>query len=59
VWIVAKEARAPEPKRQHYAPRFYLKGFVGEKDRLFVINRPPAPIKIEELTHVRPTRQKL
>jgi Protein of unknown function (DUF4238) len=38
---LAKEVKAtPEPKRQHYVPRFYLKGFVGEKDRLFVINRP-------------------
>jgi Protein of unknown function (DUF4238) len=37
---VAKEAKAGEPKRQHYVPRFYLKGFVGPQDRLFVINRP-------------------
>jgi hypothetical protein len=37
---VAKEARGGEPKRQHYVPRFYLKGFVGQKNRLFVINRP-------------------
>jgi hypothetical protein len=37
---VAKEPKGAEPKRQHYVPRFYLNGFVGEKERLFVVNRP-------------------
>jgi hypothetical protein len=37
---VAKEAKAAEPKRHHYVPRFYLKGFTGEKDQLFAVNRP-------------------
>jgi hypothetical protein len=37
---VVKEAKAAEPKRHHYVPRFYLKGFTGEKDQLFAVNRP-------------------
>jgi uncharacterized protein DUF4238 len=37
---MAKEAKAAEPKRHHYVPRFYLKGFVGAKEKLFVVNRP-------------------
>jgi hypothetical protein len=36
---VAKEARSAEPKMQHYVPQFYLRGFVGTKDRLFVVDR--------------------
>jgi hypothetical protein len=37
---VVEEAKAAAPKRQHYVPRFYLKGFTGDKDQLFTINRP-------------------
>ena len=37
---MAKGAKGAEPKRHHYVPRFYLRGFVGEKDRLFVVDRP-------------------
>jgi hypothetical protein len=35
MWTVAKEAKAAEPKRHHYVPCFYLKGFTGEKDPVF------------------------
>ncbi len=38
--IVAKEAKAAEPKKQHYVPRFYLRGFTGEKGKLFAVDRP-------------------
>jgi hypothetical protein len=38
--IVAKEAKSAEPKRHHYVPRFYLKGFTGQDGRLFGVNRP-------------------
>jgi hypothetical protein len=37
---VAKEAKAAAPRKHHYVPQFYLRGFVGEKDQLFVIDRP-------------------
>jgi hypothetical protein len=40
--VIAKPGKAAEPKRHHYAPRFYLNGFTGKKDRLFVVNRPTA-----------------
>jgi hypothetical protein len=36
---MAKEAKA-EPRRQHFVPQFYLRGFAGEKDSLFVVDRP-------------------
>lgn len=39
VGIAPKEAKGAEPKRQHYVPQFYLRGFVGKKDQLFVIDR--------------------
>lgn len=29
-----------EPRRQHFVPQFYLRGFAGEKDQLFVVDRP-------------------
>jgi Protein of unknown function (DUF4238) len=38
--VIAKPAKAAEPKRHHYVPRFYLSGFTGAKERLFVVNRP-------------------
>jgi hypothetical protein len=37
VWVVAKAA---EPKKQHYVPRFYLRRFTGQKGKLFAVNRP-------------------
>lgn len=37
VWAMAKAA---EPKKQHYVPRFYLRGFTGKKGKLFAVNRP-------------------
>lgn len=37
---MAKEAKAAEPKSHHYVPRFYLRGFTGEKGKLFAVNRP-------------------
>lgn len=37
---IAKPVNAAEPKRHHYVPRFYLNGFKGAKDQLFVVNRP-------------------
>lgn len=40
VWIVANEAKAAAPRKHHYVPQFYLRGFVGEKDQLFVCDRP-------------------
>jgi hypothetical protein len=40
VWIVAKEAKAAAPRKHHYVPQFYLRGFVGERDQLFVTDRP-------------------
>jgi hypothetical protein len=40
VGIVAKEAKGAAPRRHHYVPQFYLRGFVGEKDQLFVVDRP-------------------
>jgi hypothetical protein len=40
VWMVAKEAKTAEPKSHHYVPRFYLRGFTGEKGKLFAANRP-------------------
>lgn len=33
-------AKAAEPKKQHYVPRFYLRGFTGQKGKLFAVNRP-------------------
>ena len=39
VGIVAKDAKSAEPKMQHYVPQFYLRGFVGTKDQLFVVDR--------------------
>lgn len=39
VGIVAKEAKSAEPKMQHYVPQFYLRGFVGTKDQLIVVDR--------------------
>jgi hypothetical protein len=36
---MAKEVKAA-PRRQHFVPQFYLRGFVGEKNRLFVVDRP-------------------
>jgi Protein of unknown function (DUF4238) len=36
---MAKEVRAA-PRKQHFVPQFYLRGFVGEKGQLFVIDRP-------------------
>jgi hypothetical protein len=36
---MAKEAKAA-PRKQHFVPQFYLRGFVGKKDQLFVIDRP-------------------
>lgn len=35
----AKEAKAV-PRKHHFVPQFYLRGFVGEKDGLFVVDRP-------------------
>ncbi len=40
VGIVAKEAKATEPKGHHYVPAMYLRGFTGAKDQLFSIDRP-------------------
>ncbi len=37
---MGKEEKAATPRRHHYVPQFYLRGFVGEKDQLFVIDRP-------------------
>jgi Protein of unknown function (DUF4238) len=36
---MTKEAKAA-PRRQHFVPQFYLRGFVGETGMLFVIDRP-------------------
>ncbi len=36
---MAKESKA-EPRRQHFVPQFYLRGFAGDKGRLFVVDRP-------------------
>jgi len=36
---MAKEAKA-EPRKHHFIPQFYLRGFTDEKDRLFVVDRP-------------------
>ena len=38
--VIATPTKPAEPKRHHYVPRFYLNGFTGAKDRLFVVNRP-------------------
>jgi hypothetical protein len=35
---MAKEAKAA-PRKQHFVPQFYLRGFVGKKDQLFVTDR--------------------
>jgi len=36
---MVKEVKAAA-RKQHFVPQFYLRGFVGEKDRLFVVDRP-------------------
>ena len=36
----AREAKGTPARRQHFVPQFYLRGFVGKKDQLFVIDRP-------------------
>ncbi|WP_036015842.1 DUF4238 domain-containing protein [Bradyrhizobium yuanmingense] len=33
-------SKMAEPKSHHYVPRFYLRGFSGEKGKLFAVNRP-------------------
>lgn len=38
VTAIAKEAKAA-PRKHHFVPQFYLRGFVGKKDQLFVIDR--------------------
>jgi hypothetical protein len=35
---MAKETKAA-PRKHHFVPRFYLRGFVGKKDQLFVVDR--------------------
>jgi hypothetical protein len=40
VGIVANEAKGVPPRKHHFVPQFYLRGFVGAKDQLFVVDRP-------------------
>lgn len=37
---IAMAKEKSEPRRQHFVPQFYLRGFAGEKDQLFVVDRP-------------------
>ena len=37
---MAKEAKGAAPRKHHFVPQFYLRGFVGAKDQLFVVDRP-------------------
>lgn len=36
---MAGESKGTEPKRHHYVPQFYLRGFTGKKDQLLVTDR--------------------
>jgi hypothetical protein len=39
VTAIAQETKAA-PRKHHFVPQFYLRGFVGKEDQLFVIDRP-------------------
>jgi hypothetical protein len=39
VAIAPQEAKGAEPKMNHYVPQFYLRGFVGKKNQLLVMDR--------------------
>jgi Protein of unknown function (DUF4238) len=36
---MTKEAKSAVPRKHHYVPQFYLRGFAGDKAQLFVIDR--------------------
>jgi hypothetical protein len=37
---IAKEAAKAAPRKHHFVPQFYLRGFTGDNDQLFVVDRP-------------------
>lgn len=40
VGIAQKETKGAPPRKHHYVPQFYLRGFAGDKGQLLVTDRP-------------------